>query len=84
VVLPERTILIKKKYVRNTNLFVKLVDSTATTGSCIFQGVVLRDYFLSCHAENIEIKKICNAGNHFVVGVLCLKQSNSGIIFCVI
>jgi len=41
---------LKEKYIANTNLFVKRVDSIAATGSCIFLGVLLRDYFGSCHA----------------------------------
>jgi hypothetical protein len=45
------------QYIANTNLFVKQVDSIAARGSCIFLGVLLRDYFGSCHAVKIEIKK---------------------------
>jgi hypothetical protein len=49
---------LKEKYISNTNLFVKQADSIAATGSCIFLGVLLRDYFGSCHAVKIEIKNI--------------------------
>jgi hypothetical protein len=34
---------LKEKYIANTNLFVKQVDSIAARGSCIFLGVLLRD-----------------------------------------
>jgi len=46
----------KEKYIVNTNLFVKQVDSIAAKGSCIFLGVLLRDYFGSRHAVKIEIQ----------------------------
>ena len=44
-------------YIVNTNLFVKQADSIAARGSCIFSGVLLRDYFGSRHAVKIKIKK---------------------------
>jgi len=46
-------IMLKQKCTANTNLFVKQVDSIAARGSCIFLGVLLRDYFGSCHAVKI-------------------------------
>ena len=49
----------KEKYIANTNLFVKQVDSIAARGSCIFLRVLLRDFFglLVRHAVKIEIQK---------------------------
>ena len=48
---------LKEKYIANTNLFVKQVDSIAARGFCIFLGVLLRDYFGSGHAVKREIQK---------------------------
>jgi len=45
--------VLKEKYISNTNLFVKQVDSIAAIGACIFLEVLLRDYFGSCHAVKI-------------------------------
>ena len=73
-----RFIGLKEKHIAKTNLFVKQVDSIATRGSCIFLRVLLRDYFVSCHAIKIEIKK-CNALYHFVVSMLVLKLSDSSL-----
>ena len=47
----------KEKYIANTNLFVKQVHSIAAKGSCIFLGVLLRDFRGSRHAVKIEIIK---------------------------
>jgi len=44
---------LKKKYIANTNLFVKQVDSIAARGSCNFVGVLLRDSCGSGHAVKI-------------------------------
>jgi len=52
-----RFIGLKGKHIAKTNLFVKQADSIAARGSCIFLGVLLRDYFGSCHAVKIEIQK---------------------------
>ena len=52
-----------EKSIANTNPFAKQVDSIAAKGSCIFLGVLLRDYFVSRHAVKIEIKeyvKLCS------------------------
>jgi hypothetical protein len=48
---------LEEKIFAKTNLFVKQVDSIAARGSCIFLGILLRDYFGSCHAVKREIKK---------------------------
>jgi len=47
----------KEKSIANTNPFAKQVDSIAAKGSCIFLGVLLRDFCGSCHAVKTEIKK---------------------------
>ena len=48
---------LKEKYFVNTNPFVKQADSIAARDSCIFLGVLLRDYFGSYHAVKIQIQK---------------------------
>jgi hypothetical protein len=48
---------LKEKYIFNTNPFVKQVDSIAATGTCIFSGVLPRDFCGSCHAVKLEIQK---------------------------
>jgi hypothetical protein len=63
----------KGKYIANTNLFVKQADSIAAKGSCIFLGVLLRDYFGSRHAVKIEIRKYVTLCSHLLVGVVFLK-----------
>jgi hypothetical protein len=52
---------------------VKQADSIAARGSCIFLGVLLRDYFGSHYAVKIEIKKYVTLCSFSLVGVLFLK-----------
>jgi hypothetical protein len=52
-------VYLKEEYnIANTNLFVKQADSIAARGSCIFLGILLRDYLGPCHAVKIEIKNV--------------------------
>jgi hypothetical protein len=52
---------------------VKQVDSIAAKGSCIFSGVLLRDYFGSRHAVKREIQKYVTLCSFSLVGVVFLK-----------